>query len=104
MINHLNKVNLLSIDKTRAYIDTNSPSLEELMINLPAVKEDAIPKKRLAMGKKNYKGRSLDRYKVQIELICDGCNAHQCVYYNKMVGAKDIPTNMTCRSFSNGQK
>ena len=27
-----------------------------------------------------------------MELICDGCNAHRCVYSNKMVGAKGDPT------------
>ena len=26
-----------------------------------------------------------------MELICDGCNAHRCVYSNKMVGAKGGP-------------
>ena len=28
---------------------------------------------------------------VRIELICGGCNAHRCVYYNKMVGSKGGP-------------
>ena len=50
MINPLEKDHLLSIDNTRAYIDTNIPCLEVLMINLPAVKEDTIMKKRLAKG------------------------------------------------------
>ena len=31
---------------------------------------------------------NIDRSKVRMELICDCCNAHQCVYSNKMVGAK----------------
>ena len=26
-----------------------------------------------------------------MELICDGCNAHRCVYSNKIVGAKGVP-------------
>ena len=26
-----------------------------------------------------------------MELICDGCNAHRCVYSNKMVGVKGGP-------------
>ena len=58
------------------------------MSNIPAVKEDTILNKRLAKGKENYKGRSFDRSKVRIQLICDDCNDHWCVYSNKMVGAK----------------
>ena len=27
-----------------------------------------------------------------MELICDGCNAHRCVYFNKMFEAKGVPT------------
>ena len=27
-----------------------------------------------------------------MQLICDGCNAHQCVYSNKLVGSKGGPT------------
>ena len=34
----LNQAHLLSIDKKKAFIDTNIPSLEELIRNLPAVK------------------------------------------------------------------
>ena len=76
MINHLDKAHFLSIDKTRAYIDTKSPSLEELMRNIPAVKEDTIMKKRLSMGNHNEKGRRFDRSKVRMEFICDSFNAH----------------------------
>ena len=49
-------------------------------------------KKMLARGKNKDKGKNFDRSKVQMELICDGCNAHQCVYSNKMVGSKCGPT------------
>ena len=104
MIDPLDKDNFLSIDKTRSYIDTKGPSLEELVINLPAVKEDTIMKKRLAKGKDKDKGRIFDRSKVRMELICDGCNAHQCVYSNKMVGGKGGPEKLTWRSFSDGQR
>ena len=55
MIDPLNNDNLLSIDKTRTYIDTKSPFLEELMSNLPDMKEDTIMKKCLANG--NYKDK-----------------------------------------------
>ena len=48
MADYINKAHLLSINKTRAYIDKNSPSLEELTSNLPAVKEDTITNKKLA--------------------------------------------------------
>ena len=92
MINPLEKDHLLSIDNTRAYIDTNIPCLEVLMINLPAVKEDTIMNKRLTKGKEKCKGWQFDRYKVQMEIICDGCNSHRCIYSNKMVGAKDGTT------------
>ena len=88
MTDPLEKAHLLSIDKTRAYIDKNSPSLEELMSNLPVVKEDTITKKMLEKGKDKDKGRIFDSSKVQMDLIYDGCNAHRCVYPNKMVGAK----------------
>ena len=27
-----------------------------------------------------------------MELICDGCNYHRCVYSNKMIGEKGVPT------------
>ena len=91
MIDPLDKSHFLSINKTRAYIDTKIPSLDELTSNLSDVKEDTIMKKRLAKGKEKDKGRIFDRSKVQIELICDGCNAHRCVYSNKMVGAKGGP-------------
>ena len=84
----LDKAHFLSIDNTRAYIDTKSLSLEEPMSNLPAVKEDEIMKKRLAKGKDKEKGQRFDMSKVRMELICDGCNAHQCLYSNKMVGVK----------------
>ena len=49
MIDHPEKANLLSIYKTRAYIDTKSPSLEELVSNLPDVNEETITKKRVAI-------------------------------------------------------
>ena len=91
VIDHLDKANLLSIGKTQSYIDTKSLSLEKLMSNLPAVKEDIITKKRLAMVKENYKGRRFDSYKFQMELIIDSCNANQCVYPNKKFGAKGGP-------------
>ena len=61
------------------------------MSNLTAVKEDTIMKKRLAMGKDKDRGRIFDRSKVRMELSCDVCNAHQCVYSNKMVGSKGGP-------------
>ena len=91
IIDPLDKANFLSINKTRAYIDTKSLSLEEMMSNLPDVKEDVILKKILAKGKEKYKGQSFDKTKIQMELICDGCNAHRCVYSNKMVGANSGP-------------
>ena len=50
VISNLNKDNLLSIYKTRAYIDTKIPSLEEMTSNLPAVKEDTIMNKMIAKG------------------------------------------------------
>ena len=50
VIELLNKAHLLSINKTRAYIDKNITSLEELMRNLPAVKEDTTMKKMIAKG------------------------------------------------------
>ena len=40
------------------------------------------------MGKDKDKGRIFDRSKVRMELICDDCNSHQCVYSNKIVGSK----------------
>ena len=91
VIDPLDKAHLFSIDKTWSYIYTMGLSLEELMSNLPAVKEDTIMKKNLAKGKEKDKGRSFDRSNVQMELICDGCNTHWCVYSNKMVGAKGGP-------------
>ena len=48
MIEPLDKARILSIGKTRAYIYTKIPSLEELVINLPVVNEDKIMNKRLA--------------------------------------------------------
>ena len=48
-------------------------------------------KKRLAKGKYKDKGRSFDMSKVKMELICNGCNAHRCVYSNKMVRVKGVP-------------
>ena len=56
------------------------------MSNITTVKEDSIQNKRLLKGKEKDKGGRFDMYKVQMELICDGCNTHQCVYSNKMVG------------------
>ena len=84
VIDRINKDNFFSIHKTRAYIGTNIPPLEELTSSLPAVKEDIIMKKSLAMVKDKEKGRSFDSPKDQIELIRDGCDAHRCVYSNKM--------------------
>ena len=51
VIDHLDKYHLLSIENTRACIDTNILYIEELMRNLSAVKEDKIIKKKIAMGK-----------------------------------------------------
>ena len=51
----LEKDHFLSINKTQAYIDTNSPYLDEPMSNLPTVKENTILNKRLTKGK--YKDR-----------------------------------------------
>ena len=48
-------------------------------------------KKRLAKGKDKDNGQNFDRYKVQMELICDGFNVHHCVYSNKTVDAKGVP-------------
>ena len=64
MIDHLNKAHLLSIDKTPDYTETKIPSLEELMINLPIVREYTIMKKILSKGKDKDKGKSFDRSKV----------------------------------------
>ena len=38
------------------------------------------------------KGKSFDRSKVRMVLICYGCGAPRCVYSNKMIGAKGGPT------------
>ena len=64
VISNLTKDNLLSIYKTRAYIDTKRPCLEELMRNFPVVKEDTILKKIIAMVKENDKEQNFDRSKV----------------------------------------
>ena len=64
VIDHINKVNLLSIGKTQAYIDTTIPSLDKLTINLPAVKEDTVTKKRLAKENNKDKGQIFDMSKV----------------------------------------
>ena len=69
VIDHIDKAHFLSINKTRAYIDTKITSLEEIMSNIPAVKEDTIMKKRLIMVKDKYKGHIFDRSKVRIELF-----------------------------------
>ena len=61
------------------------------MSNIPAVNEDKIMNKRLAKGKENYKGRSSDRSKVRMELICDDFNSCQCIYSNKIIGANGGP-------------
>ena len=61
------------------------------MSNITSVKEDTIMKKIIATGKNKYKGKIFDSSNIQMELICDGCNAHQCAYSNKMVGAKGGP-------------
>ena len=61
------------------------------MRNIPALKEDTILKKRLAKLKDWDKGRSFDMSKVKMELICNGCNAHRCIYSNKMVRVKGVP-------------
>ena len=49
-------------------------------------------KKSLAKEKDKDKRRIFDRSKVQMKVICDGCNARRCVYSNKTVGAKGGPT------------
>ena len=56
VIDPINKAHFLYIDKKRAYIDTESPSLEELMRNIPSVKKDIILNKRLAKGNDKEKG------------------------------------------------
>ena len=73
---------------------TKRPSLEELMINLPVVKEDKILNKRPAKvkDKDKDKGGSFDSSKVLMQFIYDGCNSHRCLYSNKMVGEKVGPT------------
>ena len=92
MIDPLDKSHFLSIDNIWAYIDTKIPSLEDLLRNLPATKEDTILNKRIAKGKEKDREKRFDRSKVQMKLICDGCNAQRCVYFNKRVGAKGGPT------------
>ena len=47
VVDPLDKAHLLLIDETRAYINKITPSLEELMSNLPSVKEDKITNKVL---------------------------------------------------------
>ena len=59
MTDPLEKAHLLSIDKTRAYIDKNSPSLEELTSNLPAVKEDTIMNKNLVRESTRTRDKAL---------------------------------------------
>ena len=66
MIDHIDKAHLLSIDNSWAYIDKNSPSLEELTSNIHVVKEDKILKKRPAMGKYKDKGPRFDSSKVKM--------------------------------------
>ena len=56
---------LLSVNKTQAYIHTKSLSLEEMMRNLPDVREDKILNKMLLKGNDKDKGQSFDRSKVQ---------------------------------------
>ena len=92
MISHIYRNHFLSIDKTRAYIDTEILSLKGLMRNIPSMKEDTNLKKGLTKGKYKDKGQRFDMSKVQMELICYGYNAHQCVYSNKMAGGKGILT------------
>ena len=48
---------------TWAYIRKKSPSLEELMTNLPDVKQYTILNKRLSKVKYNDKGKISDRSK-----------------------------------------
>ena len=55
----------LFINKTRAYIHTKNLSLEELMRNIPDVREDKILNKILSKGNDKDKGKSFDRSKVQ---------------------------------------
>ena len=57
--------NFLSINKTRAYIHIKSLSLEELMRNIPDVREDKILNKMLSKGNDKDKGKSFDRSKFQ---------------------------------------
>ena len=83
---------LLSINTTRAKTETKILSLEELTRNIADVKEDKILNKRLAKGNDKDKGQSFDSSKFQMDLICDGCIAHQFLYINKMVEAKGGPT------------
>ena len=47
-------------------------------------------KKIISKGKNKDKGQSFDRYKVQMDLICDVCNSRLFVYSNKMVGVKGV--------------
>lgn len=88
MVDPTNRVHFLSYDRTQSYIDTKSPSVEELMSNLPTVKEDTNQKEMLAKSKVKDKSRSVDRSKVRMELICDRYGAHRYVYSKVMVGAK----------------
>ena len=52
------KAHLISIEKTLSHIKKRIPSLEEMIINLPALKEDTITKKRLVILNENDKGQS----------------------------------------------
>ena len=85
LIEPLSKSYFLSVNKTRAYIDTTISSQEKIMINLPTVKGGTIIKKNIAKGKYKDKVQSFDRSEVRMKLICDACNYHQCVYSNKNV-------------------
>ena len=67
LIDPIDKDHFLSNNKSRDYIDTKSMSLEELMSNISAVKEDTIIRKRLAKGKYKVKGRSFNSSKVLME-------------------------------------
>ena len=101
VIDYINKDHFLSIDKT-----PRSPTLEELMSNIPTVKEDITMNKGLAIGKGKDKDKvqRFDRPKVRMEVICDGCNANQYLNSNKMVGAKGGPKNLTRKSFRDGRR
>ena len=64
MIDQSDKNHFFSIEKTQLYIDTQNPSLEVLMSNLPVAKENTILKRKITKRKEMNKGKSFDRSKV----------------------------------------